>query len=99
MSDPKLPNHFPSFSSGQTMETSFMTPETLRCLHSELTTPSTPEQLKEQFPGFYNNQCYEVLAQYMNNEEAQRHIENKNSEDQIERIVQLVTQLVLELKK
>lgn len=36
----------------------------------------------EKFPGFYNDECYEILANYFNNEA--KNVKNKNNKRKLE---------------
>lgn len=64
---------------------SFFSTESYNALRSM---GNTPLELKQQFPGFYNDDCYDVLSQSMT-------FQNKISEDQIERIVKLTVDLCI----
>jgi hypothetical protein len=90
---PDLPSSFPSFPD----TTSYISPETAKYFPKNQ--KSTIDQLKEEFPGFYNNACYETLATHIDQTCTYEQEKNKKADDQIERIIHLVTQLVLELKK
>jgi len=68
----------------------------------------TADQLKEEFPGFYNDECYKVLAEFIekqNNavvesvQEEDNEEKNKIGNDSVENIVRLLTELVVALKK
>jgi hypothetical protein len=52
--------------------------ETIRSFHK----PLTPNGIAARYPGFYSDECYEILADYLNT----RTVPNKNNKRKLEEL-------------
>ena len=54
--------------------------ETIRSFHK----PCTPGALAAKYPGFYSDECYEILADYFNNNKDGLNKNNKRKLEELE---------------